>query len=474
MKVNHSGRVRVPTFWHLLSQAGRSVVSLNVPGTFPPLDVRGRGRLGHGRARTSTPPSRRPPSSPRRLRGGGARLQPALLLEACAPNSLEELAENARLTAESFRGRAEGGLLADRMVPDWSALMVQFQNLDPFQHRAWRYLNVDETGIDRPRLERRGRGRCFEGSTTRSACSASWPTAEARRVLVVSDHGFGPCLGRIHVNRILIDAGVARLPGLAGRLRRRAKQAARPSAALGREARRSRRRGPSSFDLSVAAQFPFDWKRTLAFAPHQDTAAMVYLNSAARRAGRPAAAPSARSTTPAPRVAQALAEARHPETGDALFPTDHRHGRGLQARPRPRRLSRPDRPARRALLGPHQARARAPPGSRPTPNLPGTHRPEGIVALAGAGIAPGRTLQADLRDIAPTILKLFGLPIPATSRASPLACLGEAPAPRSPRRAARPADRRPASARSSTTRPRSRRSSSSGWPTSATWNRIDG
>ena len=41
MKVNHSGRVRVPTFWHLLSKAGRSVVSLNVPVTFPPLDVRG-------------------------------------------------------------------------------------------------------------------------------------------------------------------------------------------------------------------------------------------------------------------------------------------------------------------------------------------------------------------------------------------------------------------------------------------------
>ena len=28
--------------------------------------------------------------------------------------------------------------------------MVQFQNLDPFQHRVWPYLNVDETGIDDP------------------------------------------------------------------------------------------------------------------------------------------------------------------------------------------------------------------------------------------------------------------------------------------------------------------------------------
>ena len=41
MKVNHSGRIRVPTVWHLLSGTGRSIVSLNVPGLYPPLKVRG-------------------------------------------------------------------------------------------------------------------------------------------------------------------------------------------------------------------------------------------------------------------------------------------------------------------------------------------------------------------------------------------------------------------------------------------------
>jgi predicted AlkP superfamily phosphohydrolase/phosphomutase len=41
MKVNHSGRVRVPTVWHQLSNAGLPVVSLNLPVTYPPLDVDG-------------------------------------------------------------------------------------------------------------------------------------------------------------------------------------------------------------------------------------------------------------------------------------------------------------------------------------------------------------------------------------------------------------------------------------------------
>ena len=168
MKVNHSGRVRVPTFWHLLSQAGPVGRQPERAGDLSAARRPGRGRLGHGRA----PPRRRALGRPRvrpAAPGRGARLHLRYFWKR-APQSLDELAENARLTAESFRGRAEGGLLADQMVPDWSALMVQFQNLDPFQHRAWRYLNVDETGHRQPALERRRRRRCCAGSTTRSAC----------------------------------------------------------------------------------------------------------------------------------------------------------------------------------------------------------------------------------------------------------------------------------------------------------------
>ena len=190
MKVNHSGRVRVPTFWHLLSDAGRSVVSLNLPATYPPLEGPGRRRLGDGRA----PPRRRALGRPE----FAARLKaevPGYSLRYFwkrAPQSLDELTENARLTAESFRGRAEGGLLADRMVPDWSALMVQFQNLDPFQHRAWRYLNVDETGIDRPRVERRRRRGHPRARRRDRPAAASWPTAGAPRSWSSATTGSAP------------------------------------------------------------------------------------------------------------------------------------------------------------------------------------------------------------------------------------------------------------------------------------------
>ena len=137
-------------------------------------------------------------------------------------------------------------------------------------------------------------------------------------VLIVSDHGFGPCLGRVHVNRILVDAGVARLPGVAGRLRRRATQLV-DRVRLGVAKRDDPQARSASFDQSIAAQFPFDWKRTLAFAPHQDTAAMIYLNSTDRRRGAPLTTARQVDDARAATVA-ALAEAKHPETGDPLFP----------------------------------------------------------------------------------------------------------------------------------------------------------
>ncbi|GAC1467661.1 MAG: alkaline phosphatase family protein [Isosphaeraceae bacterium] len=414
MKVNHSARVRVPTFWHLLSDAGRSVVSLNVPATYPPLDVRGVVVSGMDAPHLDAALSGSPEFA-RRLRAE----VPGYTLRYYwkrAPQSLSELQENARLTCDLFRARAQGGLLADKVVTDWSVLMVQFQNLDPFQHRAWNYLNIDETGVDRPDWNIAARS-VLRGLDEAIGLLLELAEQRGAYVMVVSDHGFGPCLGRIHVNRVLIDAGVARLPGLVGKVRRRVRQA-RDHYRLWGAKRQEPEARSSSFDLSVVAQFPFDWKRTLAFAPHQDTAAMVYLNTKERQSAAPLQTPrqidSARGA-----VTEALASALHPKTGLPLFPriidTAEVYGIDPAREGYPELIALPDEN--------YWVRTKLSPGQTwvdPDPNLPGTHRPEGIVALAGEGIEPGRTLNADLRDIAPTVLKMFGLPLPAYMEGHPL------------------------------------------------------
>jgi predicted AlkP superfamily phosphohydrolase/phosphomutase len=413
MKVNHAGRIRVPTLWQLLSQSGRSIVSLNLPGTFPaPSGIRGVVVSGmdapHFEAASGSCPD-----FAAKLRAEA----PDYTLQyhwKRAPLSLEELQENARRTIISFKGRAEGGLVADRFVPDWSAMMVQFQNLDPFQHRVWPYLNVDETGRDEPAWNQAAES-VLTGLDDAVGMLLELAAKRGASVLVVSDHGFGPCLGRIHVNRVLQDAGLAHMPGVGGKATRRLRQGI-DHLRLWQAKRHDPAARSASFELSVTAQFPFDWSRTVAFAPHQDTAAMVYLNRSLLTT--PRQLDDARNA-----AAQALAEAKHPETNTPLFPEviglAATHGIDPAAEGYPDLLALPDEAYWvRTKLGPGRDWIET------DANLPGTHRPEGIVALQAPGIAPGSRLKANLQDVAPAVLSLFGLTPPAHMEGTPEPLVG--------------------------------------------------
>jgi predicted AlkP superfamily phosphohydrolase/phosphomutase len=421
MRVNHAGRVRVPTFWQLLSQAGHTVVSLNVPVTYPPSQVRGVMVSGIDA-----------PHIDAALSGSaafGKRIKeevPGYHIRALwkrPPQTVEEMNANAQATTELGRARVHAANIADEMNPNWSALMVQFQNLDPFQHRAWRYLNVDETGIEDAGMNA-GAEEVFRGLDEAIGGLCELADRRGAGVMVMSDHGFGPCLGRIHANRILVDAGVASLPGVAGRLRRRVRQGIDHLRTF--QAKRSDPEARSAtFEHSIAAQYPFNWKKTLAFIPHQDTAAMVYLNSASRKPGAPLETP--RQVEDALNATiQALGEARHPETGVLLFPqivnVSEAYGVDTARENYPDIVALPDENYWvRTKLAKGTAWVEA------DDNLPGTHRPEGIVAVSGAGVVPGRNLKAHLNDVMPSVMKWFRLPIPAHVEGKPLPCLGSLP-----------------------------------------------
>ncbi|MDX2035763.1 MAG: alkaline phosphatase family protein [Isosphaeraceae bacterium] len=417
MKVNHAGRIRVPTFWKLLSDSGRTVVSLNVPVTYPPTPVRGIMVSGIDAPHLEGAISGCPEFG-KRLRSEVPNYHIRALWKR-PPRDAAEMAENVRLTVELHQARADAANLADEMASDWSVLMVQFQNLDPFQHRAWRYLNVDETGIEHPEMNRLA-GEAMRGLDTAIGRLCELADKRNAGILVASDHGFGSCLGRVHVNRILADAGVARFPGVVGRLRRRVRQ--------GIDHLRTylaKRKDPEArsavFEHSIRAQYPFDWKRTLAFAPHQDTAAMVYLNSSMRRKGAPLETPRQVEEAREAAIA-ALSEAMHPEKGTRLFPkivsVAESYGVDPAREGYPDLVALPDEEYWvRTKLAPGTAWVEA------DDNLPGTHRPEGIVVVAGNGVEPGRRIEAHLNDICPTVLNWMGMPIPGHVEGSPLDCL---------------------------------------------------
>ena len=101
------------------------------------------------------------------------------------------------------------------------------------------------------------------------------------------------------------------------------------------------------------------------------------------------------SSTKARKATATVLGPRHaiPETGVALFPEviDVAEAYGVD----PARENYPDLVALPEEN--HWVRCKLGPGTawiEPDDDLPGTHRPEGIVAVSGPGIAPGRTLQA--------------------------------------------------------------------------------
>ncbi len=401
MRVNHSARVRVPTMFHKLSEIGKTVVSINVPVTYPPLKVNGLVVSGLDSPHLEAALSGN--------EGFAAAVRKELpdyhhrVLWKRPPANASEFQNSANESRKLFAARAESAWIADRMFPDWSTMMVQFQNLDPFQHRCWRYLNVDEIGIDDPPMNRAAESAM---NALDSAIGRLMELAEARGagVLVSSDHGFGHCSGRIAINRILIDKGLAFEPSLLGTVRRR-RQQAMDHLRLWLEKQQDKEARSASFDTTIDAQYPLDWKRTLGFAPHQDTAGMVYLNRSWYRKGAPLSTPRQIDDAKS-QFMQVLDEVTDPTNGSKLFKqvidvaSAHNLDPAREGFPDVIALPRKDLWVRTKITN-------RPDWLEPDPDLPGTHRPEGIMA-SGAGIEAGQKLSCRLIDFAPTVLGRLG------------------------------------------------------------------
>jgi hypothetical protein len=55
--------------------------------------------------------------------------------------------------------------------------------------------------------------------------------------------------------------------------------------------------------------------------------------------------------------------------------------------------------------------------------MSGSHRADGLFALAGPGVSAGEVMGAGIADMAPTILALLDVPAPADWDGRPLPCL---------------------------------------------------
>jgi predicted AlkP superfamily phosphohydrolase/phosphomutase len=388
--------ILAPTWPERLSEAGKRTLLVNVPLTYPPPEIRGVVIAGG-----VVPPGKtysHPPDAGPRLGwpiNGGSwttfRHRPLDLLD-----DLESLTR--------ARAAAMRKLLDEE---PWDAACIVFVSPDRAQHCLLEYVHPahpKHSEVAGSAVAERVRGlyRLLDSELA----SLVERTDDEDLVILMSDHGHQPCTRAVSMNKVLERLGYlrfgrgSRLVNLLawGRVRSLARVVYDRLALHGRVA------------LPTA---PIDWAQTTAYTSVVSTGEGVSLNLAGRE--------------PDGRVHRNDYERVRRELADALLEfTDPETG----ARPIGKVL-----PKEEVLSGPYLDRA---PDLllQPAPNysltharglvepadwLSGDHRPEGVYAFAGPGIAAGSGPEISLADFAGQVVEATGLaPDPEWSRSQAL------------------------------------------------------
>lgn len=378
-----------PSLWALLSQGGVSAGVLNVPITHPPEAIDGfivPGLLSPDQGETTYPSGL---LEPYRREFGPYRLTPRIGYR--PGKEVAFIADLHDVLAVQLR-------YALRLAVDHPTdfLMVHFLVTDIAQHALWRFLDPAHPWHE-PRLAARFGHAVRELFAAVDAgigqLVALLPSDST--VIVLSDHGFGPVHRLVNLNLLLLEQGMLALKPEAGRRYRLCHNRLGGSIAW-RLARLWGREKLLDFD-------DVDWSRTRAYSlGHMG---QVFVNLRGREPDgivAPADYLSERQ-----RAAEALLQLRDPANGERLIKeviAGEEGGTG----PDLYIMFEDGATAYPLFVAAGQVVCEQ------RHSNSGDHRREGLVILAGEGIRGGvRIEDAAIVDLAPTILHLYGLPIPA-------------------------------------------------------------
>ncbi|MDX2169344.1 MAG: alkaline phosphatase family protein [Deltaproteobacteria bacterium] len=425
------------TIWRLMSDAGRRVAVLGVPGTYPPEPVNGCMLSGF--------------DTPVTTETDASFAYPAGLADDVAAAGgfpfadFQEFSIGAGWHAEACR-RLCAGIerklrLAERLLDRerWDCFMLMFGESDTAAHHFWGLHDAGSPRHDAAQAAAIGNPL----RTVYAALDAAIGRLRARlpdaTVVIASDHGFGGAgTTALHLNRFLAQSDFLRFAPraatarLAGALRSAAVRAVPERW----QARAFRLAGGRLADrVESGVRFGgIDWAGTRAFSEELGYFPSIWMNVQGRdRCGTVAVADY--QATRAELIA-ALEAWRDPIHGtrvvrrvwprEALY-----HGPCVAAAPD--LVLELETPGGYSYVGlPSYGRDGAAVGvldpaalGGKLAGMSGSHRPDGVVILAGEGIAAGALSGAHIMDLAPTILALAGVAVPQGWDGRVLPVLGE-------------------------------------------------
>ena len=410
--------VHSETLWQTAGRHGWQVGVVNVPVTYPPTPVEGYLVSGF-----LTPPGKADYVYPAALAGEIEALVPGY-----KPDPFDPLGATQQQLVELAGWMEKHEKVARQLMERHPAdlFFSVVQAIDHLQHLFWNDIAARSTDLSRSAVI----DRCFTladdilGHRLRRLYDQT-------TFFLVSDHGFGPVRRWFHVNRFLLERGLLALgdvqrsgPGAAlarlGLTPSRLRSLVRRLDVLGLRRRIGRlARVTVGRQIDGALARPIDWSRTQAVSGSPASEG-IFVNLKGREPDG-VVEPGKPYEALRDRLAGELLALRDPDTGERVVQAVYRREE-LYAGPFLDLL--PD------LVfdlgdGPYLA-SDAPMAATVLEPLPpnllqGRHRPTGVLAAAGAGIAAGRRIDgARIIDVAPTVLYALDLPIPDDMDGRPL------------------------------------------------------
>lgn len=416
IKVSNSQTRSAPAVWEIVGGAGGKVGVISLPMTFPPQPINGflvcSFLVPSDDSEYTYPAELKDEIAtshghfPMHMSERGRGTDPGRFVRAVKEMELAR----ARVVCDLLRSKP------------WDLFIYVFETTDNLQHEVWHLLDKTHPLHD-PAMAEATMPDILDYYQTVDRLLGEMTSLVPENALVIamSDHGFGPFHQFFHINNWLAKNGWLKFKRTPLSLLKRIgfRLGVTPINALKwvtrlrlsglrKNVKRGRGRGMlRRFFLSLD---DVDWRRTRAFSV--GNFGQVYLNVAGQR---PQGIVSASEYDPLRQsIATAALALRDPADGSQVVQTVYRREElfhGASTRRLPDLILHTDR-ARYVSFG------HADFGSNriieASTGQTGHHHMEGVVCLAGPGVNVGKTLdKACILDLAPTILRYLGLPIPS-------------------------------------------------------------
>jgi len=415
---NSSRDRKCEAIWNILSRHGKKVCVINVPGTYPPEHVNGFMVSGF-----PTPEEKgdftHPSSLLKDLRSEIKRFRLQLTVPCATGNEHAYFEEQMILT----NNVTEATLYLMNKL-DWDLLITVYKSTDDVSHLFWRYMDKEHPFYDAAQARRFG-DRIFRiyKEVDKSIGMLLEEIDDNTVVILMSDHGFGPVYYGVCINNWLLDQEMLKLKTNAwtrikfwmfkhGIHLGRAYGLAKAMRLTGFAFKRAYKRDSMIFKILgnlFLSQSDVDWSRTRAYSI--GNIGQIYVNLQER--GSEGTVTRKEYDELVRCIIEGLREVKDPKTEKVIFDrvftrNEIFYGPFINEAPdivffdseMKYLCTRFFEFGENKLIADH-------------PVYSGYHKQKGIFVATGNGIKrEARIPDARIIDLAPTIMHIFGLPIP--------------------------------------------------------------